>query len=533
MVHRRSTELSRASAGDPMAELVRAGSALTRATSLSALLASLVDQSVDFTGSEIGAMYLFPDPDSASGQLKLGYRRGRYEIPRRISTTLECVSFVTEFNDVLVLHDSGQEFFGDAFLNERMRSALVAPLATAGRTLGIMVLNALSPDTYDESRLRFTESYVPLAAGILDNTRLLDELREKLRQIEALERYQESIFSSMTNLLVTTDRNGELHYFNRAAQERLGLDEGHIGRSFESVFSTMVDRNIVKAVLRSKDTGDEQLGIEGLIAAPERELDFSLNISPLQGKRGAHEGTTLLFTDQTAERELKGQVDVVREERRMVKDMFARYLSQDLVETLMEHPNSVRLGGDKKLATVFFADIRGYTSFSEGNEPEHIIEVLNAYFSEAVERIISNSGFIDKFIGDAIMAVWGVPLQSEEQDAINAVTCALEIQAKIRAPDRKFFIGDAAKLQVGIGLHTGPLVAGNLGSTQRMDYSVIGDSVNIAARLESIAGGGEVIVTQHTRDMIGERFRVDELEPVLVKGKVDPIPIFRVVEMAG
>ncbi len=132
-------------------------------------------------------------------------------------------------------------------------------------------------------------------------------------------------------------------------------------------------------------------------------MDFSLNISPLKSRLGKHEGLILLFTDQSKEEELKQRMDMAVEERRVIKDMFARYMSADVLKNLMASPEQVQLGGDKKNATIFFADIRGYTSFSEGKEPEYIIEVLNDYFSEAVEIVIKYNGYIDKFIGDCIM----------------------------------------------------------------------------------------------------------------------------------
>jgi class 3 adenylate cyclase len=279
---------------------------------------------------------------------------------------------------------------------------------------------------------------------------------------------------------------------------------------------------------KSEQTGELVVGIEGIYKRDGDEMDYSLNISPLRGKRGRHEGVTLLFADQSRERELKEQMNVAVEERRFVKDMFARYLSNEVVENLMENPDLVKPGGDKKIATVLFADIRGYTSFSENKEPEYIIEVLNEYFSQAVEVIIKYRGYIDKFIGDAIMAAWGVPMMSREQDAELAVACALEIQRLVSSKERTFFRGDASQLRIGIGLHTGPLVAGNLGSSRRMDYSVIGDTVNVAARLEGIAGPGEVVITDSTKELLDSSFRTQHRDAVKVKGKHDPIQIFNV-----
>jgi adenylate cyclase len=205
----------------------------------------------------------------------------------------------------------------------------------------------------------------------------------------------------------------------------------------------------------------EYAGLEGIYKKSSGdEMDYALNVAPLQGSGGRYDGITLLFTDQTRERNLKAQADVAVEERRHIKDMFSRYLSMDLVKNIMENPELVRPGGDKKTATVFFADITGYTAFSEGKDPAYIIDVLNGFFNEAVELVIDNHGYIDKFIGDCIMAAWGVPMKTEEEDAILAVQSALQIHELVRSKDRKFFQGDAAKLKISIGMASGPLVAG-------------------------------------------------------------------------
>ena len=252
----------------------------------------------------------------------------------------------------------------------------------------------------------------------------------------------------------------------------------------------------------------------------------------MKGRRGEFQGNTLLFTDQTKERELHERMAQVVEERRAIKDMFSRYLSSDVVKQLMDSPDLIKPGGDKKVATIFFADIRGYTSFSEGKDPQYIIRILNEYFERAVEIVVRHKGYIDKFIGDCIMAAWGVPIWSEKQDAVAAVSCALNIQEQVTSKDRDFFTGDASGLTVGIGMHTGPLVAGNLGSSRRMNYTVIGDAVNIASRLEGFAASGEVIVSQTTRDFLEDAFILEKRKPVHVKGKKEPIPIYRVVRNA-
>jgi class 3 adenylate cyclase len=298
------------------------------------------------------------------------------------------------------------------------------------------------------------------------------------------------------------------------------------------VFSGSLTGRILGHMDTVAESGDPILGVEGIYRRADDEMDFALNISPLQGKRGRHEGLTLLFTDQTREKQLKRQMRDAREERRIIKDMFASYLSEDIVKMLVDNPELVKPGGGARQATVLFADIAGYTSFSEGREPEYVVQVLNEFFEEAEPIVRRSRGYLDKYIGDCIMAVFGVPLDSGAADTIRAVTCAVELQELVNDPDRLFFRGEAEKLRIQIGMHSGPVVAGNLGGSRRMDFTEIGDTVNVAARLEGVAGPGEIIISGATRSHLDDRFALEERTPAKVKGRTEPIPIFNVLGTA-
>ena len=513
-------------------ELVRAGSLLSRDLNFKNMAGVLVEQTLDITKSDLACLYIRTDPERRS-DLRLIYRRGRFQVPETLSREAEIVQFIEESDETVVLLERRENPFVGLLLNSEMAGGIALPISTPTAKLGLLILNSRKTMFYNRERFDFLDSFTKLAGGMLHNSKLYQELRDYLRRIEALERYQENIFSSMTNLLVTTDEQGSIRYFNRAAAERLGLAESHVGTRLSHFFDKKIGRKIVREIDRSRTDKLVALGMEGIYKDEQREMDFSLNISPLLGKRGAQEGTTLLFTDQTREKELQGQMKQVVEERRVIKDMFARYLSSEIVSQLVESPGLVKPGGDKKMATIFFADIRGYTSFSEGKEPEYIIDVLNEYFSEAVESVINHKGYIDKFIGDCIMAAWGVPLQTEQEDAIQAVSCALEIQDLVRSKQRTFFQGDASGLRVGVGMHSGPIVAGNLGSIRRMNYTVIGDTVNIAARLEGVAKANEIIITEQTRNFVKDHFKLEKREPVQVKGKALPLKIYRVLKRSA
>jgi class 3 adenylate cyclase len=509
-------------------DVVRAGAVIGKGFDIKQFIASLVEQLFDITGSHLVCFYSHGDKNS-----RLLYRRGRYSVPGLFSADEEPFQFILESGESVVLTERKKSPFLGLLLHDSMNSGVAVSVGTAKKIYGFIVLNSELGLFFTRSRLQAIEAVTKLAGEFFHNSMMHNQLKEYTRKIEILERYQERIFSSMTTLLLAVDSAGNLKYFNRSAGACFFLTADDIGKNIRTIFNKKIGKRMLSVITSSVNTGNEVVGAEGIYRNGDNEIDFSLNTSPLYTSKRKRDGLTLLFTDQSRERELEKEVNKVKEERRLIKDIFSRYLSDRVVAKLVENPDLIHLGGDKKEATIFFADIRGYTSFSEGKDPEYIINILNEYFSVAVEIIIEHSGYIDKFIGDAIMAAWGVPLKTEEEDAQLAVSCALEIQKMVKSSKRAFFKNEASDLKIGIGIHTGPLVAGNLGSARRVDYTVIGDTVNIAARLEGIAGPDEIIITGDTRSLLPKTYKVEKRPSVKVKGKKEPINIFNVIKKVG
>ena len=521
-------------------DLVRAGAMLARERNFKDLVGTLVEQAQDISRVDLTAFYILKEPEDRRSDVRLVYKRGRYDVPETIPGGGELILFLRECREALVYNnrpDGGggaqrpktPGLFREVLIHPDMKSGMALPIVSPPREIGVLFVGSQFPCFFNRRRFHFLDSYTKLAGGAMQTSRLFDETRVSSKKIDSLERYQENVFNSMTNLVVTTDAAGDIYYFNEPAAQAMGLGQDDLGRNLEKTFRNSLSSKTVKAIVGSLVDGTEIIGLEGIYRSGEKEMDYSLNVTPLKTPRGKKEGLTLLFTNQTREKELKRTVRVVSEERRVIKDMFGRYMSQELMASLLESPDKINLGGDKRIATVLFADIRGYTSFSEKRDPERIVDVLNEYFTEAVEHVVRHGGYIDKFIGDCIMAVWGVPMASGKEDAANAVSCALAIQEMVRSRSRTFFKKDASRLRIGIGVNTGPLVAGNLGSEQRMDYSVIGDTVNLASRLENIAEADEVIISHETRSLLGSRFRIEDRPLTLVKGKEKPVQIYNVV----
>ncbi len=213
---------------------------------------------------------------------------------------------------------------------------------------------------------------------------------------------------------------------------------------------------------------------------------------------------------------------------RMLKNTFKRYVSKDVVDEILKKKQGVKLAGDKKKVTVLFADIRGFTTMSEKMDPEVLIRQLNEYFELMIQVIFRHGGTLDKFIGDAIMAVWGSPLP-RERDALQAVSAAWEMQQALKRLNEKRVASGRPPLNIGIGINTGEAVVGNLGSLDRMEFTVIGDTVNTACRIEGKTLAGQILLNEPTYQEVKECVEARPVAPVMVKGKELPLQLYEVM----
>ena len=232
----------------------------------------------------------------------------------------------------------------------------------------------------------------------------------------------------------------------------------------------------------------------------------------------------------------EGAAAVVSERRgrRWIKDAFGRYLSPELVEILASDPTRLHLGGERRVMTFLFCDIRGFTNLSEQlqAEPERLTSIINRFLTTMTAAIRARRGTIDKFMGDCVMAFWNAPLD-EPDHAASALACALEMEAALTGLNAELAREGVAALRVGIGINTGPCIVGNMGSEERFAYSVMGDAVNLASRREGLGKlyGATIVVGEATAAAVDEgRFGLLELDLVAVKGKAEPVRIFTLLD---
>jgi adenylate cyclase len=223
------------------------------------------------------------------------------------------------------------------------------------------------------------------------------------------------------------------------------------------------------------------------------------------------------------------RVFAAQADRREINQLFGRYVSPQVANEILSLANAdeLKLGGTRRDVTVLFADMRGFTALSERLSPEDIVATLNKYLSLIIERVLANEGMINKFAGDNIMAVWNAP-QNQPDHALLAVKAALEGQQAIADIPQDESLH---KVQFGIGINTGPAVAGNVGSEGRTEYTIIGDAVNLASRLCSNAPGGQIWIGPNTYEQVKDAVEVEALEPQRFKGKAEPVPVYRAMKL--
>ena len=219
-----------------------------------------------------------------------------------------------------------------------------------------------------------------------------------------------------------------------------------------------------------------------------------------------------------------------RKQKAQIKGMFSQYVNSTVVDDLIADPDKMRLGGERKVLSIFFSDIAGFSTFSETKKPEELVSFLNEYLSEMTRIVFENKGTLDKYIGDAVMAFWGAPLPIEDH-AYQTCKSALLMQKRLAELRAKWREEGQTEISVRIGINTGEVVVGNMGGSERFDYTVMGDSVNLASRLEGANKeyGTNAMVSETTYEIIKNDFIMRELDALVVKGKTKPVIVYELI----
>jgi adenylate cyclase len=292
--------------------------------------------------------------------------------------------------------------------------------------------------------------------------------------------------------------------------------EEALGREGREAFARVkgIDHGAIIQTVRS--TGSFPLTKIQMVNARDQKRVVFLRAQRMYDAQGVVEGTVMVVDDVS--------------ERELLVDSFSRYVSRDLITRLLLRAEPLGLEGEKRTCTVLFADIRGFTGIAERLPPEELHRLLNDFLHIMVESIIESGGFIDKFVGDKVMALF-TGERSVERSALAAVEAARTILVRIAQQNAGRAAQGQLPIEVGIGINTGPVVVGNVGSEARMDFTAIGDVVNVADRLQSLAKGGQVLVGGATADAVRGQVELVDLGAQLVKGRTSPVTVFEVAGM--
>ncbi len=387
----------------------------------------------------------------------------------------------------------------------RTRSLLCVPVVDRnGRCIGVIQAINKRDGEFTEDDARRLRAFAAQSAIALVNAQLFADL-------DRARRYSESILKSLSNGVVTLDSEGVVVKANAAALALLAVDESCHG---QPLARALADDN---AWWRSLCAGSEHAY---LAEAELRLIDGSQRLAnvtrvPLADLEDQQIGSMLVFEDVT--------------EEKRVRNTLSRYLPSQIAEQMLADPD-INLGGVSQTASVLFSDIRDFTTISERLGARATVAMLNEYFSAMVEAISAHDGILDKFIGDAVMALFGVPFAGAS-DADSAVKAAVGMIERLQALNLIRQQRSEEALAIGVGISTGELVAGNVGSPRRMDYTVIGDTVNLSARLESATKnyGVSIIISEGTKAALQGSYPLRELDCVRVKGKHQAATIYQLM----
>ncbi len=390
------------------------------------------------------------------------------------------------------------------------RSMLCVPIVNkSGQIIGVtQALNKRGgPFTADdEARLKAFTAQVSIA---LENASLFED-------VQNIKNYNQSILESMTSGVITLDEDGRLRTCNAAAYRILrGSEAELIGRPATDVFSgdnQWVADRLAKAA-ESRST--EVLMNGGLVLAGER-IDVNVTIQPLVSLKAKPLGTMLMLED-------------ISNEKRM-KSTMTRYMDPALADQLLAAGGEV-LGGKSVEVTVLFSDIRSFTSLTEELGPQGTVTLLNDYFSIMVACVTAEGGMLDKFVGDAMMAEFGIPV-GHDDDPDRAVRAAIAMIRGLNAHNEERRERGQKPIRIGVGLSTDTVVSGNIGSPKRMDYTVIGDGVNVASRLESACKeyATQILCSESTYRKLRGTYRAREIDRIVVKGKAEPVGLYEILD---
>jgi len=413
--------------------------------------------------------------------------------------------------------------FGDheSIIIHNLRSILCVPLKVKGDLTGVIYVdNRIHAGIFSDPERYLLTTFANHAAVALENARLFDSVRRTLEEVTELKNPMDNVLASIASGVITADTNHKISLCNRAAHSILGdLHYSVVGSALEDVLKTASVtpasmQEILSEIEAVQKTDQTVVGHELYLSSPSRGLlSLIINLSPLKDASQITQGVAIVVDDLTEKKRLEAQ-----------RRLFERMVSPEVIKQL--DPDKLQLGGKRTPITVLFADIRGFTHFSEQITPEELVSVLNCYLAAAADSVLAQEGTIDKFLGDAIMAWFNAPIPQPDH-ALRAVRAALGLRAAVQRLTYK--LPPQSQLSFGVGIHYGEAVLGLVGTDKRLEYTAIGDSVNIAKRIQKNSQPNQILISESAYRLVADKIHARPIQPIQAKGKREPLMVYEII----
>ena len=392
------------------------------------------------------------------------------------------------------------------------RSILCTPVVNKeGKCIGVtQVLNKKGGPFTDEDEQRLKAFTAQISIG-LENAKLFSD-------VQNMKNYNESMLESMSNAVVTTDEDGKIVTCNRSGYRIMQLEgeDDVIGKTAEEFFSGP-NEWVLKKIHKLDETQVADIAMDAELHFGDEPTSANVTTLPLIASDGEKLGAMVMIEDISSEKRMKSTM--------------SRYMDPALADQMLAGGEADMMGGLDTTATVLFSDVRSFTTITEALGAQGTVALLNEYFEIMVDCITSEGGMLDKFIGDAIMAAFGIPM-AHDDDEDRGLRAAISMMTRLQDWNKEREARGEMTIDHGMGLNTDSIVSGNIGSPKRMDYTMIGDGVNLAARLESACKQyhAHILISEFTYRKLKGTYRIRDIDDVIVKGKTEPVGVYEVLD---
>jgi len=490
--------------------LQEVSAAINSSLDLDVVLQTVIDAIIRLTRAERAMLLLYNNQGELEVRTARNFSQETLDEVASLEISLSIVNQVSMTGEPIVTINAQEDTRFSAqhsIVSYKLRSILCAPLRIKGQITGVIYAdNRVASGIFNDGDRDLLAGFADQAAAAIDNARLFHEVNH-------IKELMGNVFTSIASGVITIDDEDRVALFNLAAERLLKVaGENFLTRPYAEAFESLglpIDAAI-RQVKGDGRTRNMELDLPAIFNRPNG-LTLNLTVSPLlTGENDKIGGVALVFDDVTEKKRIES---------------LRRYLPPALVDQVRDLDAAQR--SQRRTITVLFADIRDFSRFGEYMAPEELIDLANGFFAEAVAAISEHHGLIDKFTGDAVMSLFNTPLNPQADHVRQAVNAAWRIRS--RMAEYRQTLPDEKKLHIGIGIHAGETVVGNVGSRQRKDYSAIGDVVNVCKRLQEMAGKDQILISRYVYDVLGDTILIEPLPPVQIKGRQAQEEVFGLI----